>query len=99
MVGELQRLCTWELFTVAQLGRRAFACSFIHFCTVEFLTTSITLYEGLKMLLFRKMKEAGSSFYQVAGLACAWEMGQNEAYNLQICNCLHRPRGKSTSSC
>lgn len=46
------------------------------------------------MLLFWKTKEADSSFYHVAGLACAREMGQNEAYNLQICNCLHRSRGK-----
>jgi hypothetical protein len=30
---------------VAQLSRRVFACSFIHFCTVEFLKASITLYE------------------------------------------------------
>lgn len=51
------------------------------------------------MCLFWKTKEAGSSFYQVAGLACAREMGQNEAYNLRVCNCLHRSRGKSTSSC
>lgn len=52
MVGELQRLCTWELFTVAQLGRRVFVCSLIHFCTVEFLTVSIALYEGLKKYFF-----------------------------------------------
>lgn len=52
MVGEFQRLCTWELFTVAQPGKRVFACSFIHFYTVEFLTTSITLYEGFKKCVF-----------------------------------------------
>lgn len=73
MVRELQRLCTWELFTVAQLGRRAFACSFIHFCTVEFLTTSITLYEGLKNASFQENE--GSRFLILPGCWVSLSMG------------------------